>query len=59
MVSNQLLGARVVAGLLIVSAGLAACSHLKSQPQPSAPVAATSTEVAAQASPAAPEMTAT
>ncbi|MBS0379311.1 MAG: LysM peptidoglycan-binding domain-containing protein [Proteobacteria bacterium] len=59
MVSNQLLGARVVAGLLIVSAGLAACSHLKSQPQPSAPVAAASTQVAAQASPAAPEMTAT
>ncbi len=62
MVSNQVLGARVLAGLLIVSLGAAGCSHLRHHDtDTSAPPAAVTAapSAGATASPAAPEMTAT
>ena len=62
MVSNQVLGARVLAGLLIVSLGAAGCSHLRHHDSDtSAPPAAVTAapSAGATASPAAPEMTAT
>ena len=60
MVSNQVLGARIAAGILIVSLGVAGCSHTRHNEAESAPPPATvSSPSAAQASAAAPEMTAT
>ena len=47
MVSNQVLGARVAAGLLIVSLALSGCAHFRHHPQ-AAP------EPTAAAAPAAP-----
>lgn len=59
MVSNQVLGARVVAGLLALSLALGGCRHTPPAPQASsaAPVASTSAGGAETA--AAPSMTAT
>ncbi len=59
MVLNQVLGARSVAGLLILSLAVTGCSHFRSHEEPApAPVQAAAQPVA-QASPAAPEVTAT
>lgn len=59
MVLNQVLGARTVAGLLILSLAATGCSHFRSHEEPTpAPVPASAQPVA-QASAAAPEMTAT
>jgi LysM repeat protein len=60
MVSNQVLGARIVAGLLILSVALIGCSHARHQDQAAAaPTPVTATAPAAQAQGAPPEMTAT
>jgi LysM domain len=61
MVSNQVLGARVIAGLLTVSLGVAGCSHFRHHDAEAAPapVAASAPATGAVATPAAPEMTAT
>jgi LysM repeat protein len=60
MVSNQVLGARSLAGLLILSVAVAGCSHFRSHEPPAAP-APTQVDTApiAQASGVAPEETAT
>src|SRR5207249_7029058 len=60
MVSNQVLGARLAAGLLIVSIAVCGCSHLRrTQAQASAPAPVTQAAGEARAVPAEPEMTAT
>src|SRR5881392_2422813 len=60
MVSNQVLGARLAAGLLIVSIAVCGCSHLRRTPaQASAPAPVTQAAGDARAVPAEPEMTAT
>jgi hypothetical protein len=60
MVSNQVLGARTVAGLLILSGTLFGCSHARHQDEAApAPTPVTASAPAAQAQGAAPEMTAT
>ena len=61
MVSNQVLGARVLAGLLTVSFGVAGCSHFRHHDAVAAPapVAASAPAAGAVATPAAPDMTAT
>jgi hypothetical protein len=61
MVSNQVLGARVIAGLLTVSLGVAGCSHFRHHDAEAAPapVVARAPATGAVATPAAPEMTAT
>ncbi len=60
MVSNQVLGARLAAGLLIVSITVCGCSHLRrTQPQASAPAPVTQAAGAARAVPAEEELTAT
>jgi hypothetical protein len=60
MVSNQVLGARIVAGLLIVSVALIGCSHARHQDQAAAaPTPVTATAPAAEAQGAPPDMTAT
>jgi LysM repeat protein len=60
MVSNQVLGARTVAGLLILSVALFGCSHAQHQDQAAAaPTPVTANQAAAQAQAAPPEMTAT
>jgi hypothetical protein len=61
MVSNQVLGARVIAGLLTVSLGVAGCSHMRHHDAEAAPapVVASAPATGAVATPAAPEMTAT
>ena len=59
MVLNQVLGARSLAGLLILSLAVTGCSHFRSHEEAApAPVQAT-TQPVAQASAAAPEVTAT
>jgi LysM repeat protein len=60
MVSNQVLGTRTLAGLLILSAAVTGCSHFRSHETPVAP-APTQTDTApiSQASNVAPEETAT
>jgi hypothetical protein len=58
MVSNQVLGARTVAGLLIVSLALYGCSHARHQDEAAAaPTPVTATAPAAQGAPS--DMTAT
>ena len=60
MVSNQVLGARIVAGLLIVSVALIGCSHARHQDQAAAaPTPVTATAPAAEAQGAPGDMTAT
>jgi LysM domain len=60
MVSNQVLGARIVAGLLILSVALIGCSHARHQDQAAAaPTPVTATAPAAEAQGAPPDMTAT
>ncbi|HTC15917.1 MAG TPA: LysM peptidoglycan-binding domain-containing protein [Steroidobacteraceae bacterium] len=63
MVSNQVLGARLLAGLLIASAGFSGCAHFRHNPQvqpaDSAAPAANTGSAPATATPAPPEMTAT
>src|SRR5881392_1681546 len=60
MVSNQVLGARLAAGLLIVSIAVCGCSHLRrTQAQASAPAPVTQAAGEARAVPVEPEMTAT
>src|SRR5438045_6485750 len=60
MVSNQVLGARLAAGLLIVAITVCGCSHLRRTPaQASAPAPVTQAAGEARAVPAEPEMTAT
>ena len=60
MVSNQVLGARLAAGLLIVSIAVCGCSHLRRTQAPaSAPAPVTQAAGEARAVPAEPEMTAT
>src|SRR6184192_166230 len=60
MVSNQVLGARLAAGLLIVAITVCGCSHLRRTPaQASAPAPVTQAAGDARAVPAEPEMTAT
>ena len=61
MVSNQVLGARLTAGLLIVSIAVCGCSHLRrtTQAQASAPAPVTQAASDARAVPAEQEMTAT
>jgi len=61
MVSNQVLGARVIAGLFTVSLGVAGCSHFRHHDAEAAPapVVASAPATGAVATPAAPEMTAT
>jgi LysM repeat protein len=59
MVLNQVLGARSVAGLLILSLAVGGCSHLHSHEQAAPAPAPASPQPVAQASAAAPEMTAT
>jgi LysM domain len=59
MVSNQVLGARATAGLVVLSLAFSGCAHFRhaapAAPEATAPVAST----AATATPAPPEMTAT
>jgi hypothetical protein len=60
MVSNQVLGARIAAGLLIVSVTLIGCSHARHQDEAAAaPTPVTATAPAAEAQGAPPDMTAT
>jgi len=60
MVSNQVLGARLAAGLLIVSITVCGCSHLRhTHPQASAPAPVTQAAGEARAVPAEEELTAT
>ncbi len=60
MVSNQVLGARNAAGLLILSVALFACSHAQHQDAAAAaPTPVTANATTAQAQGAPPEMTAT
>jgi LysM repeat protein len=60
MVSNQVLGARALAGLFTVSLALAGCSHLRHHEEQAAPApAAAAPSTAAQSTPAGSEMTAT
>jgi hypothetical protein len=60
MVSNQVLGARLAAGLLILSITLCGCSHLRhTQAVASAPAPVAAAPAEARAIPAEPQMTAT
>src|SRR5437764_10752305 len=61
MVSNQVLGARLAAGLLIVAITVCGCSHLRRTPAQASAPAPVMTQAAgdARAVPAEPEMTAT
>ena len=59
MVLNQVLGARSVAGLLILSLAVTGCSHFRSHEEAAPAPAQANTQPIAQASAAAPEMTAT
>jgi len=60
MVSNQVLGARAIAGLLLVSLAAVGCSHSHHQDEvPAAATPVSAAPAAATAAPAAPEMTAT
>ena len=60
MVSNQVLGARAVAGLLIVFVALSGCSHARHQDEAAAaPTPVTANAPTAQPQGAPPEMTAT
>ena len=59
MVSNQVLGARVSAGLLIAAVALAACSHSPPREEAAPSTSAQTMPSAAVASPAESDMTAT
>jgi len=59
MVSNQVLGARAVAGLLSLSLALSGCAHHRAQESAPAAAPVASSEGAASASPAPEQMTAT
>jgi hypothetical protein len=60
MVSNQVLGARLAAGLLILSITVCGCSHLRhTEAGAAAPAPVAAAPAAARAVPAEPEMTAT
>jgi LysM repeat protein len=59
MVLNQVLGARSVAGLLILSLAVTGCSHFRSHEDAAPAPTQANTQPQAQASAAAPEMTAT
>jgi len=60
MVSNQVLGARLAAGLLILSIAFSGCSHLRhTEAAAAAPAPVSGAPGAARAVPAEPEMTAT
>ena len=62
MVSNQVLGARLAAGLLIAAIALGGCSHLRrsvATATPAAPAPVTQAAGEARAVPAEPDMTAT
>jgi LysM repeat protein len=60
MVSNQVLGARLAAGLLIVAIAVCGCSHLRhTDAGAPAPAAVTAASGEARAVPAEPQMTAT
>jgi hypothetical protein len=59
MVLNQVLGARSTAGLLILSLAVTGCSHFRSHEEAAPAPSQANTQPIAQASAAAPEMTAT
>ncbi|HEY2808618.1 MAG TPA: LysM domain-containing protein [Steroidobacteraceae bacterium] len=59
MVSNQVLGARSVAGLLILSLAVTGCSHFRHHEEPAPAPVQGNTQPVAEATAAAPEVTAT